>query len=204
MATSNSSFLRKMLPTGHRLLLDREMKSRYASFTGSGLVVGAGLDNYRRLLFNADAVTCTDIEPVDGVQFADAHDLPFNSESFDFVMAIEVFEHLHTPRKAAEELYRVLKPGSRALITVPFMFRIHADPNDYHRFSDNGLRQLLSRFSTVEVMPFGNRIHVISDLITTLSRGAVPLRLLNHLWCLPPISSASIDSPSGYVVELSR
>jgi len=42
---------------------------------------------------------------------ADAHALPFSDESFDFVLSYAVFEHLHDPFVAAEEVARVLAPG---------------------------------------------------------------------------------------------
>jgi len=42
---------------------------------------------------------------------ADAHALPFSEESFDLVLSYAVFEHLHDPYLAAEEVARVLTPG---------------------------------------------------------------------------------------------
>lgn len=42
---------------------------------------------------------------------ADAHKLPFHSQSFDVVVSIETLEHLHEPAKAVKEIYRVLKTG---------------------------------------------------------------------------------------------
>lgn len=57
-----------------------------------------------------------DVE-LDGV-FGDAGGLPFPDDTFDLVLAIEVFEHLPDPDAAMAELARV---GSGALITsVPF------------------------------------------------------------------------------------
>ncbi|GIH47976.1 Methyltransferase domain-containing protein [Microbispora rosea] len=50
---------------------------------------------------------------------ADACDLPLPGESFDLVLAFDVLEHIEDDRTAARELVRVLRPGGRALITVP-------------------------------------------------------------------------------------
>lgn len=40
-------------------------------------------------------------------------------ESFDGAVCSEVFEHLFDPLKAANEIYRVLQPGSPFIVTVP-------------------------------------------------------------------------------------
>lgn len=58
---------------------------------------------------------------------ADAHKLPFGSETFDIVTAIEVLEHLEKPKKVFSEIRRVLKPGGTFIIvqdTDSLLFRI--------------------------------------------------------------------------------
>ena len=45
--------------------------------------------------------------------------MPFADASFDFVLATDVIEHVDDDRRAAAEILRVLRPGGRALITVP-------------------------------------------------------------------------------------
>ena len=62
---------------------------------------------------------------------ADAMCLPFSSGCFGCVLAISVLEHIgighygdpkdgHGDREAVREIRRVLRPGGRALLTVPF------------------------------------------------------------------------------------
>ncbi|MCW2499919.1 MAG: hypothetical protein JWN87_1595 [Frankiales bacterium] len=48
-----------------------------------------------------------------------AYALPFESESFDRVVAAEVLEHLPADTDAMSELFRVLKPGGLIAVTVP-------------------------------------------------------------------------------------
>jgi SAM-dependent methyltransferase len=49
----------------------------------------------------------------------DASDLPFEDESFDAAICIEVLEHLFAPQDAAAEIRRVLRPGGRLIASVP-------------------------------------------------------------------------------------
>jgi methionine biosynthesis protein MetW len=49
----------------------------------------------------------------------DYDSLPFEDRTFDFVFCGEVIEHLFDPDHLIEEIYRVLKPGGRCIITTP-------------------------------------------------------------------------------------
>lgn len=49
----------------------------------------------------------------------DILDLPFEDNSFDFVLCSHVLEHIIDDGRAMEELRRVLRPDGRAIIQVP-------------------------------------------------------------------------------------
>ena len=51
----------------------------------------------------------------------DIMDMPYKSESFDFVIADQVIEHVENPWKASDEVWRVLKFGGIAIITSVLM-----------------------------------------------------------------------------------
>ena len=200
MPIQYKNVMRRIFPTAHRVLLDRLIDDRASHVTGNVLVLGAGMTDYREVFLNAKSVVNSDVD-----QFGshidmrlDAHALPLESDQYDYVVAIEVFEHLHDPKQACSEIYRVLKKGGVFLMTVPFIFRIHGDPLDYTRFTQYGLATLLSRFENIDVRSYGGRISVISDLITTASKALVPLRALNLFFNFVP-SGGSTDAPSGYV-----
>jgi SAM-dependent methyltransferase len=58
-------------------------------------------------------------DPRVSVMQGDAMNLPFDDASFDYVVCSEVLEHLPDDAAAAREIFRVLKPGGTAIITVP-------------------------------------------------------------------------------------
>jgi SAM-dependent methyltransferase len=57
----------------------------------------------------------------------DVTSLPLSDEDFDAVICIHVLEHVAKDRTAIDEIYRVLRPGGWALISVP----IRLDQNTY-------------------------------------------------------------------------
>lgn len=46
-------------------------------------------------------------------------DIPFEDEYFDFVISTEVIEHTPNPKKAIQEMHRVLKKNGVLVVTVP-------------------------------------------------------------------------------------
>lgn len=49
----------------------------------------------------------------------DIQNLPFEDDSFDFILCSHVLEHIPDDRRAMGELHRVTKPGGCALVDVP-------------------------------------------------------------------------------------
>ena len=72
-------------------------------------------------------------------------------DTFDVIVCTEVLEHTENPFRATDELYRMLRVGGTALISTPFNFRIHGPLPDNWRFTEHGLRQLLSSFMRVTI-----------------------------------------------------
>ncbi len=46
-------------------------------------------------------------------------ELPFDDDSFDFAVCLDVIEHLDNDLQTLRELRRVIRPGGRLLVTVP-------------------------------------------------------------------------------------
>lgn len=53
-------------------------------------------------------------------QYADIQQLAFAAETFDVIIASEVFEHVREDLKGFREVYRTLKPGGIFILTVPY------------------------------------------------------------------------------------
>lgn len=85
---------------------------------------------------------------------ADVCDLPLADNSADFVVASEVIEHIREPEKLVKEIYRVLKPCGKAIITTPY--RLTEKPMDqyhYREFYPGEMREMfLSYFNDIEII----------------------------------------------------
>jgi len=78
-------------------------------------------------------------------------------QTFDVVICTEVLEHVSNPFSAMDFLWYSLKRNGVLFISTPFNFRIHGPLPDNWRFTEHGLRQLLStrgkRWSDVQIFP---------------------------------------------------
>jgi ubiquinone/menaquinone biosynthesis C-methylase UbiE len=76
--------------------------------------------------------------------------LPFADATFDAVFCVGMLEHVLDPRAAVTELGRILKPGGLIHLAAPFIQGFHPDPQDYWRFTVEGLRLLGSEFEELD------------------------------------------------------
>jgi SAM-dependent methyltransferase len=63
------------------------------------------------------------------VRAGDGH-LPFRDGSFDAVLALEVLEHVDEDRRLMAEIARVLRPGGRAVISVPLYMSLWSSTDE--------------------------------------------------------------------------
>ncbi|MDR2051740.1 MAG: methyltransferase domain-containing protein [Deltaproteobacteria bacterium] len=102
---------------------------------------------------------------------ASADDLPIASDSRDIVLLSEVLEHLRYPEKALAEAWRVLAPGGHVFLLAPFLYPLHADPEDYQRWlpSKYGVALGETGFEDVRIQPMGGFFAVVYDLFYAAS-----------------------------------
>jgi SAM-dependent methyltransferase len=80
----------------------------------------------------------------------DGHDLPFGKRKFQCVLLINVLEHVQDPFKVIKEIGKILIPSGLLLLVVPMMFKVHPNPKDYWRFTEDGLKKILSKDYIIE------------------------------------------------------
>jgi SAM-dependent methyltransferase len=86
---------------------------------------------FEYLKINNKVVTA-DIEPLfyksidTNIKQEDATGLSYSNNSFDVVMGNHIMEHIPDDTKAIGEIYRILKPGGRAILQVPYSTTIAA------------------------------------------------------------------------------
>ena len=118
--------------------------------SGRLLDVGCGSKPYQSL-FTVDTYVGLDIDSEAsrdrGIadHYYDGNIFPFADASFDSVLCNQVLEHVFNPDDFLAQIARVLKPGAKLLLTVPFVWDEHEQPYDYARYSSFGLRTLLEK-----------------------------------------------------------
>ena len=89
-------------------------------------------------------------------------------ESFDVIIAEQVFEHLPWPYRAGRNIYEMLNPEGFLLVSTPFLVRIHNDPIDCTRWTETGLKYLLAEcgfsLEKMKTGSWGNRACVKANL----------------------------------------
>lgn len=93
--------------------------------------------------------------------------LPMQSSSYDGALLINVLEHIFEYRQLLGETHRILKPGGRVIIIVPFLFPYHASPQDYHRYTQTALERALEAagFKGVRVEALGSGVCAVRWLL---------------------------------------
>lgn len=89
------------------------------------------------------------------IQHGDAQALPFENNSCDVVVCLEVLEHLLDYRKALDEIHRVLRPDGRLIASIPYA-KIGAPSkiNPYHLYEpgeEEFRSELASRFCEASI-----------------------------------------------------
>jgi SAM-dependent methyltransferase len=98
--------------------------------------------------------------------------LPFPDSSFDTIILSDVLEHLPEPEAAWHEMGRVLAPGGKLILSVPFLYWLHETPHDYYRYSEFALRRFADRagFDVVELEAGGGAPEVLVDVASKMVR----------------------------------
>ena len=90
-----------------------------------------------------------------------SHEILFGNEVFDCIVTVDMLEHDPNPFLSAKEMMRVLKKGGIAIVVAPFQWPIHDFPDDYFRYTPNGLKELFKGMECLESELINNHARVI-------------------------------------------
>ena len=133
------------------------------SFVYHGMVIdlGSGISPYKNYILKS-AHTYVAVDWLAGYHdksnvdvFANLlKEFPFSTNCTDTVVTFQVLEHIPEPKFFLSEAIRILRPGGKIIITVPFMWHVHEAPYDYFRYTRYGLRYLLTQvgFADIEII----------------------------------------------------
>ena len=107
--------------------------------------LGSGVNVVREDAVNIDFYPFENVDIV-----ADATRLPLAQNSVDGIVCESLLEHVKDPAGVVSEIKRVLKPGGLVYVTVPFIAGFHSSPNDYYRWTKQGLREMMADFQEKE------------------------------------------------------
>lgn len=120
----------------------------------TGAVLEIGSKNYGntqnfRSFFQADNYVGLDIEEGPGVDLV--HDItdgpgPLARQFFDVALCLSVLEHVQRPWLASEFISPAIKTGGLLYVSVPWVQRFHAYPDDYWRMSPSAIKTLFPDF----------------------------------------------------------
>ncbi len=139
-AAENYKKLIELLPSGSKILVI------------GGSIKGQGMDeiyaNTSFEIIGADVSFGPEIDVI-----SDAHDLPFDNETFDCVIVQAVLEHVLEPQRCVDEIHRVLKASGLVYAETPFMQQVHMKQYDFTRFTHLGHRRIFRNFDEINSGP---------------------------------------------------
>jgi len=127
---------------------------RFFKKTGKLLDLGCGkgyfLNAFKKLGFSVKGV---DLESINkNIKKVDLEKgkLPFSNNSFDFVICIDLIEHINNPDNLMKETRRVLKPSGLFVIYTPnwniFFKNFYDDYTHVKPYTPLGLSRMLTRY----------------------------------------------------------
>lgn len=98
---------------------------------------------------------------------SEIYDIPVANNSFDYILCLEVMEHLKYPHRAFKEFSRILKSGGKLFVVCPLTWSEHQIPYDYFRYTRYALQMLANDndFVAEKIEAMGGRFIVLAQII---------------------------------------
>ena len=171
-----------------RTTILRHLRDVLPNLSGLLLDVGCGHRPYESLIHSeAPAVTrYVGFDLVGSTRYTlrrpdvywDGRLLPLGPASVGGVLLTEVLEHCAHPEQVLGEVHRVLAPGGRLFLTVPFLWPLHDVPADEFRYTPFAIQRLLcaAGFEQVVIRALGGWHAGLAQLLALYARRALPSR----------------------------
>ena len=98
--------------------------------------------------------TQSDIIKEYGHKIVDVNHMKYQCE-YDFVICMNVLEHVFDFHNAISNIYAALKENGIAIIFVPVVYPLHDEPNDFWRFTEHSLKIILKNFRKITIKHSG-------------------------------------------------
>ncbi len=154
-----SSFLRTIKDTKNisimRTLMNQIIEN--IKFKGKLLDIGGGENcNYRKIINYADYTSVNIDKNICPDFLVNINEkIPIKDKSFDLCLMFNVLEHIYDWNFIFGEVKRLLKDNGKIYLIIPFMYPIHAAPNDYVRVTSSYIIKFLdkNKFTNIKVYP---------------------------------------------------
>ena len=177
--------------TFRRRFLDQSLAKHKNDFAEPVIEIGSGSQDQRGR-FRCQLARWYSIDILRNKKptiIGNGENLPIKTNSAATLIALEILEHVENPDRFIKEMHRVLKPKSRLYLSMPFLYRYHAAPFDYQRYTESKLRKLFqeSGFIIDSIECHGYYFSVLSEQIKSLL-ARIPVKLIRQaigVMCMP-------------------
>tara|TARA_A100000164_G_C21531831_1_gene596369 strand:- start:81 stop:668 length:588 start_codon:yes stop_codon:yes gene_type:complete len=126
-------------------------------FKGKLLDIGGGENcNYRQILKNTNYTSVNIDQKISPDFLVEVNEkIPIKDNSFDKCLMFNVLEHIYDWNFIFYEVKRLLIRNGKVFIIIPFLYPIHAAPNDYLRVTSSYLNKFLenNNFKKIKIYP---------------------------------------------------
>ncbi len=206
MQSNPLAFIRYYIMTSYRRkLVDKLLEKHQEQFSGMVLDIG-GRSRGRFIKPKKDVKrwVFADINPKHRPDIVlDVADMKeIENQSIDVISACELFEHVEHIERGLDECARVLKPGGRMIISVPFLYPVHADPSDYQRWTEFKWKEELTRRKLhIETCMVMGRFFTIMADYTKIFFVALPKPLNFFLLVISPLLDLFVQLDSLNLIQ---
>jgi SAM-dependent methyltransferase len=166
---------------GVRRAILRALQAELPNLTGAVLDIGCGYMPYKSLLLAPPSratryigldLTASLYRSKPDLTW-DGRNIPLPEAAVDCAVATEVLEHCSAPDVVLREILRVLKPGGRLFLTVPFLWPLHDVPYDEYRYTPFALERHLASagFVGIRLQALGGWDASLAQMIGLWVRG---------------------------------